>query len=205
MRFLPAALASLVITGLILVAAAQLVRERPQRQDITEPVPVALVNVPRDEAPPEEPERKPPEPPRQPPEVDFAPELPTPSLTAPQLAGPAVTLNPSLFTAPTASGPPVFEVGELDRPPRAIARREPVYPYRARQRRIEGRVRVRFLVGADGRTSEITVLEAEPAGVFDQAVLDAVASWRFEPGVLAGRPVAAWMVTPIVFDLGGDR
>jgi protein TonB len=205
MRFLPAALASVVITGLILVAAGQLVRERPQRQDITAPVPVSLVTVPRDEAPPEEPERKPPEPPRREPQVDFAPELPAPSLTAPQLAGPAVTLNPALFARPVATGPLTFEMGELDRPPRAVVRREPQYPYRARQRRIEGQVRVRFLVGTDGTTSEIRVLEAEPEGVFEQAVLDAVAGWRFEPGVLAGRPVAAWMVTPIVFDLGGGR
>ena len=84
-----------------------------------------------------------------------------------------------------------------------MVRRRPQYPYRARQRRLEGRVKVRFLVQADGTTSQITILESEPAGVFDQAVQDAVAGWRFEPGKLAGEPVAAWIVTPILFDLDG--
>jgi protein TonB len=64
-------------------------------------------------------------------------------------------------------------------------------------------VRVRFLVQTDGTVSQVSVLESDPPDVFDQAVLDAVGGWRFEPGVLGGEPVAAWMVTPIVFDLSG--
>ena len=40
-----AALGALLITGLLLLAAAQLVQERPQVQDITEPVPVSLVEL----------------------------------------------------------------------------------------------------------------------------------------------------------------
>lgn len=203
MRFVTAALAALVITALVMVTAAQLVRERPQRQDITLPTAVSLVNMPRDETEPEEPERKPPEPPQEKPKVDFEPELPTPSLLTPQLAGPSVSLDPSLFGGTGPIGPMTFEVGELDRPPRAVVRRQPQYPYRARQRRIEGTVRVRFLVQADGAVSQITILESDPPEVFDQAVLDAVGGWRFEPGMLGGEPVAAWMVTPIVFDLSG--
>ena len=49
---------ALVITGLLLLTAAQLVQERPSVQDLTEPVPVSLVTVPRDEAPPEQEKRR---------------------------------------------------------------------------------------------------------------------------------------------------
>ncbi|MBD3222490.1 TonB family protein [bacterium] len=205
MRAVLSILVGLAATALLLAVAAELVRERASVQDITDPVPVSLVSVPDDEPPPPEEERKPPEPPEKEPQVDFAPELPTPSLTAPQLAGPAVAIDPSLVGGPAPTGSLAFDVSDLDRPPRSVVRRQPQYPYRARQRRIEGRVRVRFLVGVDGRTSRIEVVEAEPEGVFEQAVIDAVSGWRFEPGVLAGERVAAWVVTPIVFDLSGGN
>ncbi len=204
-RLAQAALVAVLINAVLLAAAAQLVRERPQAQDMTAPTVVSLVNVPRDETPPEEEERREPEPPKEKPKLDFAPELPTPSLTAPALSGPAVVLDPALFDIAPPMGAMTFEAGDLDRPPRTVVRTPPQYPYRARQRGIEGSATVRFLVNPDGVTSEITILSSEPAGVFDQAVIDAVSRWRFEPGVLAGHPVASWVVTPVSFDLEGDR
>jgi protein TonB len=200
-----AALVAVLINAVLLAAAAQLVRERPQAQDMTVPTVVSLVNVPRDETPPEPERRREPEPPKEKPRLDFAPELPSASLTSPDLSGPAVVLDRSLFDVAPPMGAMIFEAGDLDRPPRTVVRTPPQYPYRARQRGIEGSATVRFLVSADGTTSDITVLSSEPAGVFDQAVVDAVARWRFEPGMLAGEPVAAWVVTPITFDLGESR
>jgi protein TonB len=197
-----ALLGAVALTAVLLLAAAQLVRERPQEQDITEPVAVSLVSVPqeREETAPE-PTREP-EPPPEEPRLDFAPELPLPSLTAPRPAGPSVQLDPRLFgQTPTPAGPMVFEASELDRAPRPVVRTAPVYPYKARQRRIEGTVQVRFLVRADGTVGEVQVESADPPGVFEDAVRDAIARWRFEPGRLAGEAVAAWVVMPISFDL----
>lgn len=57
----------------------------------------------------------------------------------------------------------------------------PAYPQRAAARGIEGWVDVEFTVGADGRPREVSVVNANPRGVFDQAVLDAVAAWRYAP------------------------
>lgn len=205
MRIVQAVVAALVINAVLFVAAAQLVRERPRRQDITVPTTVSLVTLPRKEVRPEEPEVKEPEPPRDEPRVEFSPELPAPSLTAPDLSGPTVALDPRLFGFAAPVGNLVFEAGDLDRPPRAIVNRPPVYPLRAQHRGQEGTVKVRFLVGLDGTVSQVSVLESEPPGVFDQAVIDAVSRWRFEPGVLAGKTVAAWIVKPITFDLRGSR
>lgn len=201
-----ALLGAAAITAVLLLAAAQLVSERTAVQDITEPVPVALVAVPREEAPPPPAERREPPPPPQKPRLDFAPELPPPSLTAPALSGPAVQLDPRLFgQAPPAAGPMVFEAGELDQAPRPVVRQAPVYPYKARQRRLEGTVQVRFLVQRDGTVGEVRILRAQPPGVFEDAVREAIARWRFEPGRLAGEPVAAWVDMPISFDLDGGR
>ena len=59
MLVLRAILGALLVTGLLLVIAARLVQERAPVQDITEPVPVSLVAVPRDDQPPEpEPRRE---------------------------------------------------------------------------------------------------------------------------------------------------
>ena len=45
------------------------------------------------------------------------------------------------------------------------------------------------LVRADGSIGEVTILEATPAGVFEETVLETVPSWKFSPGVIDGRPV----------------
>jgi protein TonB len=196
---------AVAITALLLLAAAQLVSERPQEQDITEPVPVALVAMPEEEEAERPEEVREPEPPEEPPQMDFMPELPLPSLTAPALAGPSVELDPRLFGGAPRSGPMIFNATELDRPPRAVVRTPPVYPFKARQRRIEGTVQVRFLVRVDGTVDQIRIESADPPGVFEDAAREAIARWRFEPGQLAGETVASWVVMPIRFDLDGGR
>lgn len=57
----------------------------------------------------------------------------------------------------------------------------PEYPGTALRQRIEGKVRVRIIVDAEGRVREATVVQAEPAGVFDAAALASVRRWRFKP------------------------
>lgn len=198
-------LGALVINALLLAVASHLVRDRALVQDMIDTVPVSLVTVPRDETPPEPETPREPEPPRQPPAMDFAAELPTPSLTAPALRGPSVRLDPSLFGGVAPMGEIVFAAADLDQPPRPTVRTPPVYPYRARQRRIEGTVQVRFLVRRDGTVGDIVIEAADPPDVFEDAVREAVQRWRFEPGRLAGEAVASWVVMPITFDMDGGR
>jgi protein TonB len=45
------------------------------------------------------------------------------------------------------------------------------------------------------------VLDARPPGIFEDAVKRTVPQWRFSPGKIEGRPVAAWVVTTIQFNL----
>lgn len=96
-----------------------------------------------------------------------------------------------------------FELSQVDAHPRLTRRFEPEYPYAARSRNLSGTVTVRFLVDEDGSVDELTVLSAEPAGVFEHSVLKAVRRWRFKPGERAGRPVPTWVVLPVRFDLTG--
>lgn len=95
----------------------------------------------------------------------------------------------------------VFELRDLDTDPRPLARREPLYPHVARMRDIEGFVMVVFVVTVEGRVRDIGIVASQPAGVFDQAVIDAVSRWRFEPGARQGETVAVRVRQRLVFQL----
>jgi protein TonB len=79
--------------------------------------------------------------------------------------------------------------------------RAPVYPPRCLRMGIEGKVRVRVLVGENGRPQEVTVGQSSGESALDEAAIEAVRQWRFEPARRNGVPVRAWAVVPIEFKL----
>jgi len=95
----------------------------------------------------------------------------------------------------------VFELGELDEPPRPLARLQPLYPVQARMRRIEGYVELEWVVEADGTTTGIEVVASHPAQVFTAAAMDAIRRWRFTPGTRNGRSVAVRVRQRVEFKL----
>ncbi|ABA88101.1 periplasmic energy transduction protein, TonB-related protein [Syntrophotalea carbinolica DSM 2380] len=115
----------------------------------------------------------------------------------------AMNINPGKLhlpaTAPTTGHR--FNLDEVDRRPQGISTMQPLYPYQARRMAIEGYVTVRFLVTHNGSVDELTILKAEPEGVFEQAVKSTLRHWRFKPGQKNGRPVATWVKTSIEFKL----
>lgn len=201
-RLVPAAVLAVALNLLLLWAAGHLARQKPVVRGYGPPVAVDLVMLAPEQAPPppqEVQEPPPPEPQAPPP---FAPDLGLPAPgDAPAIAV-KLDLDPAVFAAGPARGELVFEAGALDEAPRARVRAEPPYPYRARQRGVEGQVQVRLLVRADGSVGEVTILAAEPAGVFEDAVRQTVPRWSFAPGMIGGRPVASWVVTTVHFRLG---
>lgn len=89
------------------------------------------------------------------------------------------------------------------RPPQFIGGVDLVYPEEAKAKGIEGRVVVRYDVTADGSVVNAVVEAAEPPGMFDEAALNAVRSWRFRPRVDRGQVVAApGRVSELRFRLG---
>ena len=109
--------------------------------------------------------------------------------------------GPEDLAAPGDDRPPLFDLAEVDRRPRPTVRMKPLYPMRARERGIEGIVRLRFVVGADGSVRNIEVVSSEPEGVFDRAAKAAAARWRFAPAVKDGQPVATRVRTAVRFRL----
>jgi protein TonB len=111
-------------------------------------------------------------------------------------AGPvAVTASPTSSAPAAAPAAPEVSAADFKRT-RFVA---PTYPPQALSRRLEGEVRVRITVDTEGRVADAQVISGIPAGVFDQAAVNAVRKWRFEPVVRDGRPIEASVATTIRF------
>lgn len=63
--------------------------------------------------------------------------------------------------------------------PTAIRIRQPVYPRIALTHGVEGQVVVEFGLAADGDVQDLHVVSAQPAGVFDQAAVQAMRGWKY--------------------------
>ncbi len=195
-----AAAVAVVLNIVLFASAALLSRDRPVRQSSTAPISVNLVTLKPSTPPPPEKKREIPKP-KPKPQMDFTPELAQPNLRGPAPLDVQVQIDPSLFAGGPERGEFIFNSGDLDQPPRKVVQAAPVYPYKARQRNLEGYVRVKMLVRADGTVGEVSVLDAKPKGLFDAAALKAVPQWRFQPGVIDGVAVPSWVVTTIRFTL----
>lgn len=78
---------------------------------------------------------------------------------------------------------------------------EPQYADEAREAKLQGRVTLRVLVGADGRASQIQILQGIGLGLDDRAV-QSVRAWRFVPAHdAARRAVPVWVTIEVVFRL----
>ena len=64
----------------------------------------------------------------------------------------------------------------------------PSYPRSAEMRGVEGWVDVEFSLTATGRPRDIVAADARPADTFDQAAVEAVSRWRYEPPAASGWP-----------------
>jgi protein TonB len=90
-----------------------------------------------------------------------------------------------------------LRVGGNIKPPRKITDVRPLYPQEARDAGVQGVVILEVRVEPDGRVGSAHVLRSVP--LLDQAALDAVQQWEFEPTLLNGAPVAVSMTVTVQF------
>jgi protein TonB len=65
----------------------------------------------------------------------------------------------------------------------------PVYPVTARKDALGGWVDVQFTVKTDGSVDDLSVIGAQPLGVFEKPAMDAVRRWRYKPILRDGQPI----------------
>lgn len=193
-----------------------LVRRAPAPpEDLEEIQSVRVVRIKRPETPPRKKEKIPPPKPEVPPKQArklSRMQAPVPARVRPRLP---FELNPKLpefsnsltmpplssFSMDTRTPRGLYMPGDLDGPLTALSRVPAIYPLRARRLGIQGWVKVAFTVTAEGMVEDIRVVKAEPEGIFERAVTECVAQWRFKPGTMAGTPVAARAETVLKFTL----
>lgn len=86
-----------------------------------------------------------------------------------------VCLETVAGSADSFGGSGLYADGEVT----ALIEVSPVYPSQALESGVEGYVDVRFQVDLNGRVTSPEVVASEPAGIFDQAALDAIRQWRY--------------------------
>jgi protein TonB len=215
-----------VVAGLLYTSVHQVIEMPAPAQPIsvTMVAPVDLEPPPQPEVvqpPPEpvaepEPEPEPiPEPPKEAPVVIHKPEpkpkpkpkpKPVKKVEQPKREAKPVEPRPAapventapVRAAPTARPAPATNVAPVATGPRALSRNQPQYPSRAFALRMEGNVRVKFDVAADGSVSNVTILSAKPANMFEREVKQAMKKWRYE----SGKP-GQGLVVNIVFRING--
>ena len=98
----------------------------------------------------------------------------------------------------SSSGPggPVRVGGNIRTPTRTHGV-EPAYPPTARAAGIQGVIILEIVIGEDGAVSNARVLRSIP--LLDQAALDAVRQWRYEPTLLNGVPTPVIMTVTVNF------
>ena len=93
----------------------------------------------------------------------------------------------------------IMNENTVDVKPKVQSRPPLEYPAEAAKNGIKGYVIINILIAKDGSVEIAKVLESQPAGVFDNAALNAVRSWRFSPAMYKAKPVKIWAKQKIRF------
>jgi TonB family protein len=102
--------------------------------------------------------------------------------------------------ADTASGPASSLIKDIDTRPVALNHPRPEYTEVARKHRVQGMIRVKALIGADGKVKDVRLLGHLADGLDNQAV-KAVSKMRFKPATKAGQNVEVWQILEVEFNL----
>jgi protein TonB len=89
----------------------------------------------------------------------------------------------------------------VDKKPVPRKQSAPEFPAKARQRGIQGFVKLNLFINDEGAVEKVRVLEAEPQGVFEESAIAAAQAWEFEPAEYNGNAVTGWFKRTVSFRL----
>lgn len=88
---------------------------------------------------------------------------------------------------------------DLDRAPKPVSQRPPVYPSALKEAGQEGNAVIEFYVDKQGDV-QLPRIVSSTAPEFGYAAVQAVATWRFQPATKAGKPVIVRARIPVGFN-----
>lgn len=97
---------------------------------------------------------------------------------------------------------PVRAIGDV-KPPKLIKQVDPIYPKEAEKARVEGVVIMEATTDLYGRVAGIKVLRSIPP--LDQAAMDALKQWVYEPMVVDGKPRPVIFTVTLQFKLDDQK
>jgi len=104
----------------------------------------------------------------------------------------------AVFVAKTIIGSPsTFKYGVF------IKKTAPIYPPSARESGIEGTVVLQGVISKEGRIIKLQVVSGPQ--MLQQAAIDAVEQWEYQPWMLNGAPIEVETTLRIPFSLSGNR
>ena len=204
-----------VVTPVMLIAA-QVPLASPEKSSPTAPkslAPTPLDRPPPTASPASAASPKPPATPSlaigSPPLLATPPSEAGSNFTAPQAAATSATAmvsatNTFPTTAPISAASAPTPPSKIDLPSSDAAYlNNPKPPYPALSRRLgeQGKVVIRVLIGADGKAQQAQVHSSSGFDRLDQAGLQTVLKWQFEPGKRGGMPEAMWFNVPLIFKM----
>lgn len=114
-----------------------------------------------------------------PPDMNLS-ATPKPGQEALAIAAPRADYDIDISGGPNLGGP----ASDADVIP--LVRVLPQYPPRASARGIEGWVIVEFTITAAGTVKDPIVVDADPPGIFNRAMLRAIRKWKYKPKIEDG-------------------
>jgi|GEM_PF-1821842 len=94
----------------------------------------------------------------------------------------------------------IYSTQEVDVAPKPTLQTNPVYPFELRRQLINGESLVSFVVDATGTVRDLHVVRTTDEE-FAKASLNAMAQWKFEPGLVAEQAVNVRMEVPMKFQI----
>jgi TonB family protein len=121
------------------------------------------------------------------------PLLPVVAASVTTAVGASVASSPTPATQPSST-PPASEARDHNSVAAIVLQRlyspDPEFPEGAREHDLTGFVDLEFTVLSDGSVTNVTVLKAQPVGVFEKSAIAAVSHWRYRPIDRDGAPIS---------------
>jgi len=130
-------------------------------------------------------------------------ELPPPAMPASPAVEQANPLLPAL-EVPLLEDPTWYPAKQVDVHPTALYPIKPGYPEKGVELGVDGKVVLLLLIDETGVVKDVSVMEANPEGVFEESALAAFREARFVPAQKNGRAVKSRVLIRVSYELN-DR
>lgn len=128
--------------------------------------------------------------------------VPVPATLAPVGDTTSSTRNSPAGPSGIVSGPWYYPASYLHRRPTPLRPILPAYPRFVSE--VAGRVILLLLINPQGTVDTFRLMDANPAGVFDQTVITAFVNERYAPGLILRHPVRSQLLIEVIFEPGSS-